>query len=63
LNAAAQEANGALIAFDIPGPAPYTIRPTSVLPFLMGQTVLDGMTEPDFAGTPVIELDGSNAGE
>jgi CSLREA domain-containing protein len=62
LNAAALEANGATITFNIPGSGPHTIRPTSGLPLLMGNVLLDGTTEPDFAGKPVIELDGTNAG-
>ncbi len=62
LNAANLHAEGATVAFNIPGPPPHTIRPTSGLPPLMGKVVLDGTTEPDFAGSPVIELDGTNAG-
>jgi titin len=62
ITTANQEIDGATIAFDIPGVGPHTIRPTSNLPLLMGNILLDGTTEPDFAGTPVIELDGTNAG-
>jgi len=62
INAANLAADGAVIAFDIPGPGPHTIRPTSNLPFLLGRIVVDGTTQSDFAGTPVIELDGTNAG-
>ena len=62
INAANQEIDGATIAFNIPGVGPHTIRPTSNLPLLLGKILLDGTTEPDFAGTPVIELDGTNAG-
>ncbi len=60
--AANLEAGGATIAFDLPGNGPHTIRPGSNLPLLLGNVVLDGTTAPDFAGTPVIELDGSAAG-
>jgi len=63
LTAAGVEAGELTIAFDIPGSGPYTIRPTSALPFLSGSTTVDGTTEPDFAGTPVIELDGTDAGD
>ncbi len=50
------------IAFDIPGLGPHTIQPTSALPTITDSVIIDGTTEPDFAGTPIIELDGSNAG-
>jgi len=63
LNAAAQSGAEITIAFDIPGSGPHTLRPTSPLPSLVGSTTLDGTTEPDYAGTPVIELDGTNAGD
>jgi hypothetical protein len=53
---------GAIVAFDIPGQGPYTIRPASSLPPLLGNITLDGTTEPDFVGTPVVELDGTDAG-
>jgi len=66
LRAAIEEANSIwdtdLIAFDIPGTAPYTFHPFSAYPWITNPVVIDGTTEPDFAGTPVIELDGSNAG-
>ena len=50
------------IIFDIPGPAPHTIQPLSVLPPINDPVVIDGTSEPDFAGTPIIEIDGSNLG-
>jgi len=50
------------IAFDIPGAGPHTIQPLSALPFITDPIVIDGTTEPDFAGTPIIELDGTSAG-
>ncbi|MEJ2320738.1 MAG: CSLREA domain-containing protein, partial [Gemmatimonadales bacterium] len=56
---AANNAGGGLIAFDIPGPGPHTIKPSSELPALVSDVTIDGTTEPDFAGTPVVELDGS----
>lgn len=55
-------AEGAIVAFNIPGTGPHSIQPTSPLPSLLGATILDGTTEPDFAGSPVIELDGTHAG-
>jgi titin len=50
------------IAFNISGTKPFTISPNSVLPTINDSTTIDGSTEPGFAGTPVIELNGSNAG-
>ncbi len=51
-----------VIAFDIAGAGPHTISPTSELPAVEDSITVDGTTEPDFVGTPVIELDGSDAG-
>jgi parallel beta-helix repeat protein len=51
------------IEFDIPGPGPHTISLTGPLPVLLHPVVVDGTTQPGYAGTPVIELDGSGAGE
>jgi len=50
------------IAFDIPGAGPYTISPGSALPTVTDPVTIDGTSEPDFAGSPIIELDGTNAG-
>ena len=50
------------IKFDIPGPGPHTIQLFSALPTITDPIVIDGTTEPDFSGGPVIELDGSSAG-
>ncbi len=49
------------IAFNIPGEGPFTIQPQSALPEILRPVVLDGTTQPDFEGTPIVELDGSNA--
>jgi len=66
LRAAIQEANAQpgldIVVFDIPGPGPHAIQPASALPTVSDPVVIDGSTEPDFAGTPVIELDGRYAG-
>lgn len=40
-----------------------TIKPTSELPALTESVVINGTTQPGFAGSPIIELDGSLAGE
>ncbi|MBT4497741.1 MAG: hypothetical protein HOC74_08470 [Gemmatimonadetes bacterium] len=50
------------ITFDISGPGPHTIQLQSPLPNITDPVVIDGTSEPDFVGTPIIELDGSNAG-
>jgi len=51
-----------VIIFDIAGVGPHTIQPGSALPTVTEAVVIDGIREPDFAGTPVVELDGTNAG-
>ena len=50
------------IRFNIPGAGPHTIQPLSALPTITGPLALDGTTQPGYAGTPIIELDGSLAG-
>ncbi len=66
LRAAIEEADATTatdtIAFNIPGSGPHTIQPGSKLPVINETIILDGTTEPDFVSTPIIELDGSNAG-
>ncbi len=50
------------IEFDIPGAGVHTIVPASGLPTITDPVVIDGSTQPGFAGPPLIELDGTNAG-
>jgi CSLREA domain-containing protein len=50
------------IEFNIPGVGPHTISPGSALPTITDPLIIDGSSEPDFAGTPITELDGSSAG-
>ena len=50
------------IVFAIPGVGPHTIQPLSELPSITDPVVLDATTQPGFAGTPIIELDGELAG-
>ncbi|MCA1683666.1 MAG: right-handed parallel beta-helix repeat-containing protein, partial [Actinobacteria bacterium] len=50
------------IAFNIAGAGVHTIAPTSALPIVTDPVIIDGTTEPDFVATPVVELDGTNAG-
>ncbi len=47
------------IVFNIAGS--QTITVASALPTITEAVIIDGTTDPDFAGTPVIELDGSAA--
>jgi parallel beta-helix repeat protein len=58
-----------VIGFDIPGPGPHTITPATPLPPVRpddlgdpGAVIIDGTTEPDFAGAPVVELSGAVVG-
>ena len=50
------------IAFHIPGTGVQTITPTNALPPITDSVVIDGTTQPGFAGTPLIELNGASAG-
>jgi hypothetical protein len=49
------------IRFNI-GSGTQTISPTSALDTITGPVVINGTTQPGFAGNPIIELDGTNAG-
>jgi len=51
------------IAFDIGGGGVQTIQPRSALPAVTRPVVIDGTSQPGFAGSPLIELDGSRAGQ
>ena len=70
LRAATQQANSIanlaagpdVIIFNIPGTGPHTISPASLLPNINDPVVIDGTTEPDFLGTPIVEIDGTAAG-
>jgi parallel beta-helix repeat protein len=46
------------IAFNIPGPGVKTITPVLGLPDITDPVVIDGTTQPGYAGTPIIELSG-----
>lgn len=57
---------GATITFNIPTSDPnyangvFTIRPTGhLLPFVVDGTIIDGTTQPGYAGSPLLVLDGS----
>jgi len=75
LRAAIEEANALAgadnIDFNIPttelgysaAPLSYTIQPGLALPIVTEQVVIDGSTQPDFPGTPIIVIDGVSAGD
>jgi len=46
------------ITFNIPGAGVHTIHPVSALPDVTGAVVIDGTTQPGFAGKPLIEIEG-----
>jgi len=50
------------IVFQIPGTGVHTIAPASALPSITDPVVIDGTTQPGFAGTPLIEINGVSAG-
>ncbi len=67
LRAAIQEANATavtrdLIEFDIAGAPPYVISLGSALPAVSEPLRIDGQSEPDFAGTPVVFVNGGGTG-
>jgi trimeric autotransporter adhesin len=69
ITAANNTANGSggadRILFDIAAPlagGAHTISVTSVLPWLTDTVLIDGTSEPDHAGTPVVQLDGALGG-
>lgn len=52
-----------VIRFDIPGSGPHTISSLSALPFINDPVTIDGTSQPGFSGKPIIELNGSMAGD
>jgi hypothetical protein len=51
-----------LILFSIPGTGVKAIQPLSPLPQITSPVTIDGSTQPGFAGTPLIVINGSLAG-
>ena len=51
-----------IINFNIPGAGVKTIAPLSSLPIITQAVTIDGTSQPGFAGTPLIQLDGTSAG-
>ena len=63
VNATVNGSGGAdRILFNIPGVGPHTINVLSALPTITDSVIIDGTSEPDFAGAPMIELNGAGAG-
>jgi hypothetical protein len=52
----------ATVTFAIPAARLQPIAPASALPALTKATTIDGTSQPGYAGTPVIQIDGSGAG-
>ena len=50
------------ITFNIPGAGPHTITPATALPTVSDPVLIDATTQPGFAGSPVIVLNGAGAG-
>jgi Ca2+-binding RTX toxin-like protein len=50
------------INFNIPGAGVQTIAPLTSLPIITQAVTIDGTSQPGFAATPLIQLDGTNAG-
>ncbi len=50
------------IAFQISGPAPYTIAPATALPAITAPVVIDATTQPGYTNRPVVQLVGTNSG-
>lgn len=50
------------INFNISGGGVRSIKPTATLPTITNPVIIDGTTQPGYAGNPLIELDGSVLG-
>ena len=48
------------IVFNISGTGPFTITPASAFPTITDPVVIDGTTQANYAGTPLIEINGSS---
>ena len=59
---AANAAAGADTIRFVIGSGPRTIQPSTPLPTVTDPATIDGTTQPGFASSPIIELDGTNAG-
>ena len=59
INAANASPGADTIGFNIPGAGPRTISLTMALPTIADPVTIDGTTQPGFAGSPVVELNGN----
>ena len=50
------------ITFNIGGGGPHVINLTGALPAITDTVIIDGATNPDYAGDPIVRIDGSLAG-
>ena len=50
------------ISFSLSGSGPFIIQPRTALPAIIFPVTIDGTTQPGFAGTPIVQIDGSLAG-
>src|SRR3954452_8977851 len=50
------------LRFDLAGDGVKTTRPTRALPPVVGAAVIDGTSQPGYARTPLVQLDGVSAG-
>ncbi|HUY32931.1 MAG TPA: PKD domain-containing protein [Pirellulales bacterium] len=62
LEADAGSASITPIYFDIPGSGVQSIQPLSALPAITKPVVIDATTQGGYAGTPIVQLSGINAG-
>ena len=62
LDSNAATAGSDTIDFAIPGSDVQTIAPLSALPAITQPALIDGESQPGYAGTPLIELSGNQAG-
>jgi len=51
-----------LVLFNIPGAGAQVIQPLSPLPQITSPVIIDGFSQPGFAGAPLIQINGSQAG-
>lgn len=51
-----------VIRFNLTGPSPFTINLSSALPVITNTMTIDGTTQTNYAGTPLIEINGTSAG-
>src|SRR5579864_464585 len=51
------------IDFNVGSGGPVTIAPTSELPQILDAVTIDGTSQPGYAGKPIVEINGANAGQ